>query len=50
MTLTSIANESGETIVGTLNEKSNDKIILIVHGEQGELLMDVFWEGGREGV
>lgn len=38
MALTSIINESGETIVGHLLEKSNDKIILIVHGEQGKLL------------
>lgn len=45
MTLTSIVNEDGETIIGILNEKSNDKIILIVHGEQGELLMNVFREG-----
>ncbi|CAO0802452.1 unnamed protein product [Mucor circinelloides] len=35
MALASIINESGETIVGHLLEKSNDKIILIVHGEQG---------------
>lgn len=38
MTLTSISNESGETIVGHLLEKSNDKIVLIVHGEQGKCL------------
>jgi hypothetical protein len=35
MTLTSILNERGESIVGILNKKTTDKIILIVHGEQG---------------
>lgn len=35
MTLTSILNDRGESIIGILNKKTADKIVLIVHGEQG---------------
>jgi hypothetical protein len=35
MTVTSIQNDNGEAIVGILEKKTSDKIILIVHGEQG---------------
>ncbi|KAI8638181.1 hypothetical protein BD408DRAFT_28371 [Parasitella parasitica] len=35
MTLTSIANESREPLVGHLIEKSSDRVVLIIHGEQG---------------
>lgn len=47
MTLTSISNESREAIVGHLAEKSNGKIILIVHGEQGKYLQSV---AGSQGL
>jgi hypothetical protein len=37
MTMTSIKNDYGETIVGILNKKSieDNKLVLILHGEQG---------------
>lgn len=35
MTLTNITNDNGEVIVGILEKKSKDQLILIVHGEQG---------------
>lgn len=37
MTVISVQNDSGETIVGILEKKTKDKIILIVHGEQGKI-------------
>lgn len=45
MTLTNIVNEKGETVIGVLTEKTRDKIVLIVHGEQGSfsfILMRLF--------
>ncbi|KAI7902352.1 uncharacterized protein BX663DRAFT_73259 [Cokeromyces recurvatus] len=35
MSLINISNDDGEAIVGILNKKTMDKIILFVHGEQG---------------
>lgn len=39
MTVTRITNDNGEAIVGILEKKStnDNKIILIVHGEQGTI-------------
>lgn len=35
MTVTNITNDNGEVIVGILEKKSQDQLVLIVHGEQG---------------
>lgn len=45
MTVTRINNDNEETIVGILEKKSQDKIVLLVHGEQGNIstfLYDAF--------
>lgn len=37
MTVTRINNDNDETIVGILEKKSSDKLVLLVHGEQGKI-------------
>lgn len=45
MTVTRIQNNNGEAIVGILEKKTLDKIILLVHGEQGTCILshDIFF-------
>ncbi|KAI9271123.1 hypothetical protein EDC94DRAFT_304306 [Helicostylum pulchrum] len=35
MTVTNIRNDKGENLVGILNKKDTNQLVLIVHGEQG---------------
>lgn len=39
MTVTRILNDNHEAIVGIFQKKTLDKLVLIVHGEQGKLLV-----------